>query len=112
LLNAGIIDAGNFKWSMQLNFGANTNTVVALDSLQRKVSLSSPQALGSIVVEEGKRFGDLYTSSMQRDATGQIIVDVLGKPLLNSDQSHYVGNFNPDWTAGIANTFRFKAWSL
>lgn len=112
LVNAGIIDVGNFKWSMQVNFGANTNTVVALDSLQRKVSLSSPQALGSIVVEEGKRFGDLYTSSMQRNATGQIIVDVLGKPLLNSDQAHYVGNFNPDWTAGIANTFRFKAWSL
>lgn len=112
LVNAQPVRSKNFNWKMQLVFGSNVNKVIRLDSLQPKVSLSSPQALGSIVVEEGRKYGELYTSSLQRDNNGNVVVDATGKPLLITDQTKYAGNFNPDWTAGFSNTFQYKNWSL
>lgn len=112
VVNAQPVRSKNFNWKMQLVFGSNVNKVIRLDSLQPKVSLSSPQALGSIVVEEGRKYGELYTSSLQRDNNGNVVVDATGKPLLITDQTKYAGNFNPDWTAGFSNTFQYKNWSL
>ncbi len=112
LVNAQPVRSKNFNWKMQFVFGSNVNKVIRLDSLQPKVSLSSPQALGSIIVEEGRKYGELYTSSLQRDDKGNVVVDATGKPLLITDQTKYAGNFNPDWTAGFSNTFQYKNWSL
>ncbi|MGN6354473.1 MAG: SusC/RagA family TonB-linked outer membrane protein, partial [Parafilimonas sp.] len=112
LVNAQPVRSKNFNWKMQFVFGSNVNKVIRLDSLQPKVSLSSPQALGSIIVEEGRKYGELYTSSLQRDDNGNVVVDATGKPLLITDQTKYAGNFNPDWTAGFSNTFQYKNWSL
>lgn len=112
VVNAQPVRSKNFNWKMQLVFGSNVNKVIRLDSLQPKVSLSSPQALGSIVVEEGRKYGELYTSSLQHDNNGNVVVDATGKPLLITDQTKYAGNFNPDWTAGFSNTFQYKNWSL
>ncbi|MFT4155859.1 SusC/RagA family TonB-linked outer membrane protein [Parafilimonas sp.] len=112
LINAQPVKLKGFSWKMQLVFGSNVNKVIRLDSLQPEVSLSSPQALGSIVVKEGRKYGELYTSSLQRDDDGNIVVDATGSPLLVTDQTKYAGNFNPDWTAGFSNTFQYKNWSL
>lgn len=112
LANAGIVQTNNFQWDLGLVFGSNVNKVIRLDPLQRKIDLSSPQALGAIVVEEGRKYGELYTASFQRNEQGQVVVDDEGKPLFNTDQTHYVGNYNPDWTGSIANTFKYKGWSL
>jgi TonB-linked SusC/RagA family outer membrane protein len=112
LLNATPVLAGEFRWNVNVNFGSNRNRVLELDSLQPKVFLSSPQSWGSLVVEEGKRFGEIYTSSLRRSDDGEIIVDENGLPLLETEQSNYVGNANPDWTGGINNTFIYKNWSL
>jgi TonB-linked SusC/RagA family outer membrane protein len=112
LLNVQPVNTKDFRWNVSLNFGANRNKVLQLDSLQRSVQLSSPQALGAIVVEEGKRYGELYTASLQRNEQGNVVVDAAGKPLMITDQSHYVGNFNPDWTAGLTNRFQYRNWAL
>ncbi|MBX3239241.1 MAG: SusC/RagA family TonB-linked outer membrane protein [Chitinophagaceae bacterium] len=112
LLTGRPVDTRHFKWNIAFNFGTNRNYVIYLDDLQPRTPLSSPQAMGSIVVEEGKRYGELYTSSLRRDDQGRIIVNQNGIPLLNTQQNHYVGNFNPDWTAGIINSFRYKNWAL
>ena len=79
--------------------------------MEKKPPLSSPETLGEIVAEEGKSYGGIYTTSFQRNASGQIIVDATGMPLVEQDQSKfYAGNYNPDWTAGITNTVQFKNW--
>jgi hypothetical protein len=34
-------------------------------------------------------------------------------PEVQGDQTkHYAGNYNPDWTAGITNTFQYKNWGF
>ncbi len=112
LLRATPVQSGYFKWTTSLTFGANKNKVIRLDSLQRTVPLTSGQSWGAIVVKEGEAYGQLYSSSVQRNAAGQIIVSANGLPLLNTEQDHLIGNVNPDFTAGITNTFSYRAWSF
>ena len=112
VLYAKPINTNNFKWNLNLTFGANRNKVIVLDSLSKNTLLSSPQAIGSIQVVEGGKYGELFTASMERNASGQIIVGPEGLPLINTNQEYDVGNYNPDWTGGITNTFSYKSFSL
>ena len=113
LLYATPIESKDFKWTLSFNFGLNRNKILYLDSLQKAPPLSSPEKLGTIVAEEGKSYGGIYTTSFSRNASGQILVDDNGMPLIEQDQTkHFAGNYNPDWTAGLTNTFQYKNWSL
>lgn len=114
LLNGKAVDGHDLKWSISVNFGLNRNKIIALDSLQKMPPLSSPETLGMIVAEEGKAYGGIYTTSFQRNASGQVIVDhTTGLPLVQGDQTKYfAGNYNPDWTGGITNTFQYKRWTF
>ena len=108
------IDGRNVKWNISANFGLNRNKILYLDSLQKMPPLSSPETLGEIVAEEGKAYGGIYTSSLQRSAKGQVLVDdATGLPLVETDVTkHFAGNYNPDWTAGLINSVSFKSWTL
>ncbi len=113
LLHGTPVETKNFRWTLALNFGLNRNKILYLDSITKMPPLSSPETLGEIVAEEGKSFGGIYTTSFVRNSSGQIIVDSTGKPEVEGDQTkHYAGNYNPDWTAGLTNTFQYKNWSL
>ncbi|HSZ32311.1 MAG TPA: SusC/RagA family TonB-linked outer membrane protein [Puia sp.] len=107
------VETKNFNWTITFNFGLNRNKIIYLDSLQKSPPLSSPETLGSIVADEGKSYGDIYTTSFMRNSSGQILVDTSGKPLVQTDQTkHYAGNSNPLWTAGMINTFQYKNWTV
>ncbi len=108
------VDGRNFKWNISLNFGLNRNKILYLDSLQKMPPLSSPETLGMIVAEEGKAYGGIYTSSLVRNAKGQVVVgDATGLPLVETDVTkHYAGNYNPNWTGGVVNAFQYKSWTL
>ncbi|MHA4806608.1 SusC/RagA family TonB-linked outer membrane protein [Flavitalea flava] len=114
LLHGKPVDNPDFKWNISLNFGLNRNKILYLDTLQKMPPLSSPETLGEIVAEEGKSYGGIYTSSLQRNAAGKVIVDdATGLPLVETDVTkHYAGNYNPDWTAGLTNAFQYKNWTL
>lgn len=114
MVHARPVDGRDLKWNISINFGMNRNKILYLDSLQKMPPLSSPETLGMIVAEEGKAYGGIYTSSLVRNAKGQIVVDsATGLPLVETDVTkHYAGNYNPDWTGGIVNTFQYKSWTL
>jgi hypothetical protein len=114
LVHARPVDGKDFKWNISVNFGMNRNKILYLDSLQKMPPLSSPETLGMIVAEEGKAYGGIYTSSLVRNAKGQVVVDsVTGLPLVETDVTkHYAGNYNPDWTGGVVNTFQYKSWTF
>lgn len=102
----------NFKWNINLTFGANKNKVIKLDSLSKDPLLSSPQDLGQIKVIEGGKYGELFVRGFKRDNGNQVIVDNNGLPIQNPEQDLYVGNFNPDWTGGITNSLQFKSFTF
>src|SRR5690606_13582194 len=74
--------------------------------------LSSPQDLGQIKVVEGGKYGELFVRGFVRNDAGEIVVQDNGLPVVDTEQGTYVGNYNPDWTGGIANTLRYKAFAF
>jgi TonB-linked SusC/RagA family outer membrane protein len=112
VLYAKPVQTNDFRWNINLTFGANRNKVIELDSLSKDPLLSSPQDLGQIKVIEGGKYGELIVRGFMRDDNGQIIVGDNGLPLVNPEQELYIGNYNPDWTGGISNSFQFKSFTF
>ncbi len=106
------VETRDFKWNISITYGANRNNVLKLDSLSKEPLLSSPQDLALIKVIEGGKYGELFTRGFVRNSDGEIIVRDDGLPVVNTEQNHYVGNYNPDWTGGISNSFQFKSWTF
>lgn len=115
MLNTIPLELGDFRWDLDLNFTLNRNEIIELD----KEGLIGVQNLGSfdqfgvqIVAEEGRPFGDIYaTKAYKKDETGQRIINSSGLPESSSTPER-IGNYLPDWQAGINNTFNYKSFRL
>jgi TonB-linked SusC/RagA family outer membrane protein len=113
MLTTSPIRTAKFNWNANLNFSANRNKILELNPDIKRVGLSSDSRVGDVVVEEGRRFGEIYTEGWATDpATGQYRVNANGLPVITSGLTKYVGNFNPDWMLGFNNTFNYGNWSL
>ena len=117
------------KWSIDLNFSRNRSEVKKLytDPTTGQEIKNFVMADRYITVEAriGERMGDMYGIGYQRvsadsespfyDATGEHVGEVVynneGKPVATPSRIK-LGNYNPDWMAGIYNTVSFKGLSL
>ncbi len=117
------------NWDIDLNWSMNRGKVVQLytDPVSGQEIKNFVMANRYITVEarKGERMGDMYGVGYRRvssdptdkyyDPTGnfvgQIVYNQAGKPLATSTRIK-LGNYNPDWMAGINNTFSFKGLSL
>jgi TonB-linked SusC/RagA family outer membrane protein len=112
MLNLTPVKTTNFRWDMNLNFAKNTNKVIALNEGIENYGISSNR-ISKTTAKVGERLGELYVLGYQRDASGKVIVDTTrGLPVLTPGQDVYVGNINPDWTAGLNNVLTFKGFRL
>ena len=68
--------------------------------------------MNTVKVIKGKPYGELYSRGYTRSATGQIIVDANGLPIITSAQSVYLGNTRPDWTGSVMNKLSYKDLSF
>ena len=96
------------RWDINVNWTRNRGKVVELTEEIPSYRISGNRG-AEILAVPGKRMGDIYGSVFQRH-NGQIVYSE-GFPLRTSDLEK-VGNYNPDWMAGINNTFSFKGVSL
>lgn len=106
-LTGSPIKKNDLTWDVTLNYARNVNTVVTLhpDIKQTFISSGFVRTAG-VLVKEGGAYGDLYADGWARTASGQLIMDGAGKPLVSSTQE-YLGNFNPKFTIGLNNAFAF-----
>jgi TonB-linked SusC/RagA family outer membrane protein len=130
MLNVIPIQADNgFEWSMNVNFSRNRSKVLELykdaESGQEINNYVMADRYVTVEARVGERMGDMYGIGYQRvsnnqddiyyDPTGQHVGEVVynsqGKPLATPSKIK-LGNYNPDWMAGIYNTVRFKSISL
>ena len=111
---------GGFSWTPSINFSINRNKVLTvLDNFtepstgQKKnldyVTLSTD--FFDLRVQKGGSYGDMYARTLQKDATGNYIVDADGIPLRTDDLSK-IGNYNPRFLAGFQNQFAYKNFSF
>jgi outer membrane receptor protein involved in Fe transport len=118
-LNATPIETEDFKWNFTANFTKFTNVVTALADGVDNVFLggfNTPQVRAVVGEEYRSIFGEDWT----RDANGNVLINDDptdssrdGFPFTNQAQGLVpIGNFNPDWTANITNSFKYKNFGL
>jgi TonB-linked SusC/RagA family outer membrane protein len=118
-----------FEWSVNVNFSRNRSQVLELykdpESGQEINNYVMANRYVTVEARVGERMGDMYGIGYQRvsdnpndpyyDPTGEFVGQVVynnqGKPLPTASKVK-LGNYNPDWLAGIYNTIRYKGLSL
>ncbi|MGD9929461.1 MAG: SusC/RagA family TonB-linked outer membrane protein [Mangrovibacterium sp.] len=134
---AGVVpfrSKNGFNWSFNVNWSRNWNKLVSLSNdwdpsqpLQTNVgtTIGGRTYIYSYVGESmhviyGKDYqrapeGTTYidANGKTQDASGVALVDpATGYPILDSSPETRIGNVNPDWRAGMTQTFAYKNLSL
>jgi TonB-linked SusC/RagA family outer membrane protein len=109
-MNGSPIRKDNFRWDIDLNFARNRNKLVELTPDLKTLNLASDFMNFNRAVE-GKQLGDVYSRGYQRDAKGNVLVDVNGMPLITAGTTVLLGNTRPDWIGGISNSFKYKKFT-
>jgi len=113
-----------FQWNLDVNFSANRSEVLSLSDGLTNFVMASRRV--SIEARVGERMGDMYGIGFARvqnsDPTkpyysangqfvGEMVFDSQGRPVRTTERIK-LGNYNPDWMAGINNTFTFKGFKV
>jgi len=107
---------GKFRWDFDINFSKNNSKVIKLTDDINVYQMASKEAI-SIEARVGNRMGDMYGEIYQRVSDpsspyfGQVINNENGRPLSTGTRER-LGNYNPDWLAGVRNTFSYKGVNL
>ena len=106
VLNAVPLRLKDFEWNMTLNWSTNRAYVRELaDGLETYDMGYNAQA------RVGGRMGDLYGWGFKHAPDGQMIYGEDGLPVWEDEIKCY-GNYNPDWMAGLKNSFSYKNFKL
>lgn len=112
LLNGTPVKTGSFTWTASYNVAYNDNKVVklapGLNTIQLATSVGNWGILDNI---EGKPFGMLVGTRMQKDAQGNVVFNATtGLPVQTPLQQ--LGKSVAPLTMGLTNEFRYKRFSL
>jgi TonB-linked SusC/RagA family outer membrane protein len=98
------------QWNLGINFSRIRSQVVALPEGADHISLSGFDEAAAVLIA-GQPYGALYGTKYLRNESGQKIIGDDGYPIVDPVKG-VIGNPNPDWTAGIHNSLRFRSFSL
>ena len=101
-----------FGWNVSGNFTADETTVTKLPEGTDNILLTQAvvgEAANYAV--EGRPFGVLLGTTIEKDKNGNRIVGNNGLYIINNEVSE-IGDPNADWRAALTNSFRFKGFSL
>jgi TonB-linked SusC/RagA family outer membrane protein len=113
LINAQIINSKNFRWDVSANFTRIRNKVVEIlpgvDNFQ-----ISGNAFGGVIpsVKVGYPYGVILGGKYQRSPDGQFLINPATGLFLPAIPSQVISDPNPDFTAGITNTIRYKGFTF
>ncbi len=106
---------GALKWDIDFNLGMNRNKIVELTETTKQFTLAGGFGRSATpLIKEGGSYGDMEGFYWMKDANGNYLVTPDGKPLssLTTGEYGYLGNFNPQATMGLTNTFNYNNFSL
>jgi hypothetical protein len=112
LLTGKPVKGGDFGWNVSYNMAYNDNKVIklapGLKSIQVANSVGNWAYLNHI---EGRPFGMLVGTRMQRDANGVVVFNATtGLPVVSPLQE--LGNSVAPYTMGLTNEFRYKDFTF
>lgn len=110
-INATPVRLADFSWDLRLNWARNRNQVVELlegiDNLQ--IGFFQQTTLNAA---PGEPYGILKGTDFVYNENGQPIIGEDGFYLISETNNEVIGDINPDWTAGLFNSFTYKNFNL
>jgi TonB-linked SusC/RagA family outer membrane protein len=109
-LNATPVKTGNgLQWDIDMNYARNRNRVNYLAEGLTTYSLGGTRGM-ALEARVGQPYGTLFGTPFLRSPDGQLVYQN-GLPQL-APARRILGNFTPDWTGGVANTFSYRGLAL
>ncbi len=114
ILNLVPIRNDNFTWNSTFNFSRNRSEVTDLGGVDYTLTERNNVF---IQAREGGSISAIYGRGFQRvedpnsEFLGQLIIDSNGIPL-RTDDLVYQGDYAPDYSLGILNSFKYKAFDF
>ena len=126
LLNAGTIENkglelqfkatpfknDNFQWDFSLNWDKNESKVLSLLDGIESLELADFQTGVTINAVVGQPYGTIRGRDFVYHANGQKIIGDNGRYLRTATSNNNIGDINPDWKAGLHNSFTYKNFNL
>ena len=112
VITGGIIQTNDFNWDVTLNYATNDSEVLEIADGFDQLNIQGANFLRQFKLEVGQPWGNVYSRGFLRDDQNRVIVGADGTPLVTSGLDALVSNFNPDFLAGIRNSFNYKNLSL
>jgi len=100
----------DFSWNVNINFSANRNKVVSLFDSVKNLQLQSFQGGVTVNATIGHPYGTIQGKDYVY-LNGEKVVGSNGYYERTSTTNNVLGNVNPDWHAGITNSFTYKSWT-
>jgi TonB-linked SusC/RagA family outer membrane protein len=101
----------NFSYRVDINWARNVSKTLALVPGVNQFSIEAAFAsIGSFAIVD-QPYGVFYGTVWERDGDGNLLIGANGLPT-QAAQTAGVGDPNPDWLAGIRNTFNYKGIEL
>lgn len=111
-LNATPLKTENFSWNMNLNWTKNKSKVVSLADGLDNLQIASLQGGISINATPGQAYGTIRGTDLVYHSNGQPIVNASGYYERTTTNNNIIGDINPEWTAGLNNSFNYKNFNL
>ncbi|MEM8968177.1 MAG: SusC/RagA family TonB-linked outer membrane protein [Bacteroidota bacterium] len=131
LTTTPVLTNGGFRWDLDVNFAQNRNQVLRLQEPIERLRIGSARSGVTVEARVGEPYGAIVGRPYRRTPDGQIIYEADGTPLFGRvnydengeplrdengnmiiDERVTLGVANPDWTAGITNTFSYKGFNI
>ena len=110
-LSASPFKSPDFDWDINLNWTKNKSLVLELADGINNLQLGFFQET-TLNATPGQAYGTIRGTNLVYHENGQPIVDEFGYYLISDNGNEIIGDINPDWTAGIINSFRYKNFRL
>lgn len=111
-LNLVPLKFNNFSWEMILNWSNPKTKVTALREGIENITIGALQEGISINASLHEDYGSIWGSDYVYDSNGNKIVGRNGAYLHTDDTNHNLGTFQPDFIAGLNNSFTYKNFNI
>jgi len=113
LLNATPVNAGGFKWDVSLNYTRIRNKVESITEGVENSTITGNSFIGiAPSIAEGYPYGVIIGTANARNPQGERLINPINGLFAPGEPGKVIANPQPDWIAGLTNTFTYKGLSL
>lgn len=110
-LHASPVRTDDFNWTINANWYKNESEVISLYGGNQNLQMAALQGGITINATVGEPYGTIWGTNFTF-VDGQRVIDPVTGRFVVDATPQVIGDINPDWKAGISNSFSYKDVSL